>query len=265
MNMDMQAIILAAGIGKRLGTLAGGLPKCLLQFGGETLLARHLRLLQENGITDVTIVTGYEQARIAEELATLSRAAALSRNPDFEQGSVVSLSVVCEQLRSGTEILLMDADVLYHPDILRRLIRAPRSDLLLLDREFEPGEEPVKICVSDDRLVEFRKQPDAGQYDVIGESVGFFRFSAATAELLATQTERYIRDGRREAPYEEAIRDLLLAYPDRFSYEDITGLAWIEIDFADDIDKARTQILPALGVNVFVADGDDCHESDATG
>ena len=112
----------------------------------------------------------------------------------------------------------------------------------------EPGEEPVKLCVHDGYLVEFRKQvaPNLA-YDFAGESVGFFRFESAIAHRLATHTEQYVADGRHEEPYEEAIRDLLLETPEAFGYEDITGLPWIEIDFPKDIQRAENEILPQLG------------------
>jgi choline kinase len=76
--------------------------------------------------------------------------------------------------------------------------------------------------------------------------VGFFRFSARAAAELAGRTEGYIYEGRAEAPYEEAIRDLLLANPDDFGFEDITGVPWIEIDFPEDLRRAEEEVLPVL-------------------
>jgi choline kinase len=117
-----------------------------------------------------------------------------------------------------------------------------------LDRDFEPGDEPVKLCVQNGQLVEFRKQVAADlTYDFAGESVGFFRFESAFARRLATRTEYYVAAGRHEEPYEEAIRDLLLETPSAFGYEDITGLPWIEIDFPEDMKRAENEILPLLG------------------
>ena len=61
------------------------------------------------------------------------------------------------------------------------------------------------------------------------------------------QTELYLGQGRRHEPYEEAIRDALLTSPRRtFAFEDITGLPWIEIDFAADVDRAEAVILPRI-------------------
>ena len=168
-------------------------------------------------------------------------------NPDYRQGSILSLWRTRDELSAGRDIVLMDADVLYGLPLLCRLIKSPIANCFLLDRDFEPGPEPVKLCVRDGRLVEFRKAPSPElRYDYAGESVGFFRFSARAAAELAGRTHVYIHEGRAEAPYEEAIRELLLANPNDFGFEDITGLPWIEIDFPEDLRRAEEEVLPAL-------------------
>ena len=166
-------------------------------------------------------------------------------NPDYRQGSLVSLAVQAPVLRQGEPVLLMDGDVLYDPRMIAALIGAPGENVLLLDREIEPGDEPVKICFRGDRIVDFRKKPEHS-HDRHGESVGFFRFSAAMSEALAARCEALVAAGRTELEYEEAIRDLILAEPDRFTAHDITHLPWIEIDFEADIARARQDILPQL-------------------
>ena len=118
---------------------------------------------------------------------------------------------------------------------------------MLFDRAFEPGDEPVKICLRDQRIVEFRKRlaPNL-DYNTIGESVGFFSFTADMAHELATICARYVAAGRRQDPHEEAIRDLVLAKPDAFQVIDVTGLAWIEVDFPGDISRANDEIIPQI-------------------
>jgi choline kinase len=147
----------------------------------------------------------------------------------------------------GGEILLMDADVLYDLRLGQRLLQSPHENCFLLDRHFEPGEEPVKLCLRAGFLVEFRKYiAEELRYDTIGESVGFFRLSEEIACRLADRCQYYIDQSCQEAPHEEAIRDLLLETPECFGIEDITGLPWIEIDFPEDIARAKKTILPQL-------------------
>jgi choline kinase len=141
----------------------------------------------------------------------------------------------------------MDADVIFHPAILDALIHSNHGNCFLLDRAYTSGDEPVKIAVAGGTIVEFRKSLASGLvYDTIGESVGFFRFEPACAAALMGRCQEYEAEGRDDAPHEEVLRDLLLAQPQSFGYEDITGLPWVELDFSEDILRAEQQVLPAI-------------------
>ena len=244
----MQAILLAAGIGKRLGPAHDG-PKCLLEFAGRTLLERHLDALAALGVDTVTLCLGHASTRIAQALpARHARRVVLHFNPLYTLGSVVSLWAARQALLAGDDVLVMDADVLYDEAILHRLVDSAHTDCFLLDRAFEAGDEPVKICLAGDRIVEFRKRlPDDLRYTAIGESVGFFKFGVDSATRLARLASAYCADDRRDLPHEEALRELVLAPAARVGIEDVTGLPWIEIDFPHDIHRARQDILPRLG------------------
>ncbi|HWY24719.1 MAG TPA: phosphocholine cytidylyltransferase family protein [Nevskia sp.] len=246
----MRAIILAAGLGKRL-TPPGQTPppKCLLKFGGQTLLERHLKLLRQAGIDEVVIAVGYAPQQIEAELDRLrwQPRPRLVLNQRYELGSVLSVHCVAEALTAGGDVLLMDADVLYDRRMLDALCAGAHADRMLMDRGFQPGEEPVKICLRDGVPVEFRKRlaPDL-VYDTWGESVGFFRFTEDTAKHFAELVRGYIDSGRADQPHEEAIRDLLLENPARIDTADVTGAPWLEIDFPADLVRARDEILPQL-------------------
>ena len=246
----MQAIILAAGCGSRLAEHnPGGHPKCLMEFGGRSLLARHLDLLYRLGIRQTDIVVGYKADQVIEHIASLASRPdiAFHFNPRFEEGSVLSLWAAQETLTSGQPVIVMDADVLYHPGILQRLVETKKENCYLLDQDFLAGEEPVKIAVRDGVMVEFRKQLASGlSYDLLGESVGFFRFGPACAATIAEECAIFDTEGLDDAPHEEALRNVLLTNPGSFAYEDVTGLPWIEIDFPEDVVRASNEILPAI-------------------
>lgn len=244
-----RALILAAGVGRRLGDGhpdGPHLPKALLRFDGRSLVARHVALLRGGGVTDITFVLGYGADHIRAELATLGDPPpAVIINPDFRLGSVVSLDAGRDVLRTGAPVILMDADVLYDARLMARLLDSDIGNCLLLDREIEPGDEPVKLCVADGKIVDFRKRPTV-PHDWHGESVGFFRFTPETAQELAGRVADYVADGRGGLEYEEPIRDMILHSPaGRFGFEDISGLPWTEIDFPEDVEKARA-LLPEL-------------------
>jgi choline kinase len=118
---------------------------------------------------------------------------------------------------------------------------------VLIDREFEAGDEPVKVCVRDGVPIELRKllAPDL-TYDCIGESIGFFRFDQVGARRLADIVAAYAESGRGHMPHEEAVRDLLQERSQSFEVSDVTGSPWIEIDFPNDVVRAAYEVLPQL-------------------
>lgn len=245
----MKAIILAAGVGNRLGPESGGRPKCLLRFNGVSLLSRHITVLETLPVTEALIVTGYRSEDIDRELSLASSSLSVATvfNPDYRSGSLISLYTARDFVEREESCLLMDADVLYHNDILARLVTSPHENCFLLDRDFIPGEEPVKLCVRGGRLVDFRKHIASDLvYDYQGESVGFFKFSGDIMRDLMQRARKYLARGDKDQPYEELVRDCLLEYPQRFSFEDITGLSWLEIDFPEDIIRAEREILPRI-------------------
>jgi len=259
----MRAILLAAGRGLRLQQPENQQqPKCLLPFGGKTLLERHLRLLRAAGVTDVVLALGFRHALVAAELDRLGwlPRPQICLNENFELGSVLTVHTVATAMTYGGDVLLMDADVLYDDRILRPLVAgsAP-TNRVLLDRDFEPGDEPVKLCLRDGVPVELRKQVAPGlEYDTIGESVGFFRFDGAGARRLAAIVADYVASARAQLPHEEAVRDLYLERSQRIDVADVTAAPWIEIDFVADVARAAHEVYPLLNALPAQPQGAPC-------
>ena len=241
------AIILCAGIGRRLDA-AEPCPKVLLRFGGRALIDRHLAALAACGVREAVLVTGFMAEAIEAHVAALAPATPVRfvRNPRFREGSVVSLAAAAATLRGGGPVVLMDGDVLYDRRMHPRLLAATAENVLLYDRGIEPGDEPVKICLdAGGNIVDFRKRPEH-RHVAHGESVGFFLFSPAMAAALADGAEAYAGDQRAALEYEEVIRDRILAEPARFGIADVSDLPWTEIDFPEDVARARDEIYPRL-------------------
>lgn len=245
----MKVAMLAAGVGHRLGMGDDAPPKALLRFGGRTLLARHLDMLAHFGLDDVTLVVGHRASTIEQELAALGARHRVQTcfNPDYRESSLLSLWQLRHVLSAGEPVLYMDADVLYDWRLLARLIKSRHDNCLLIDRDVEPDEELLKVCIRAGRVVEFHKRIHVTCYDQLAEWVGFARFDARTAAELATSIGRYVAADRTEVIYEEPMRDVILAAAvTPFGVEDARGLPWIEIDFPKDLERARREIHPHL-------------------
>jgi len=247
----MRAIILAAGRGLRLQQPEDQqLPKCLLRFGGMSLLERHWRLLRDAGVNDIVLALGFRHELVEQELDRLGwhPRPKIVFNARFDLGSALTVHMAAEAMTRGGEVLLMDADVLYDARIITALVAGRQPvNRMLIDRNFEAGEEPVKLCVRGGDPVELRKQlPAELDYDTIGESVGFFRFDEHAARRLAALVAGHVaRDGGR-MPHEEAVRDLILERSHRVEVIDVTGAPWIEIDYAADVARAAQEVVPKL-------------------
>lgn len=245
----MKAVMLAAGVGRRLyGDENDNLPKALLEFDGRTLLERHVRILLDNGVDELVLVVGHRKEDLLAEARKVAPDGFVRSifNPRYKEGPILSLWTARQVMQEGDDVLFMDADVLYHPEMLNRLLRSPHPTCFIMDRDFESGAEPVKLCVRDGVLVDFGKKV-IDDYEIIGEWPGFLRMSADIAGKVAMAADAYVRVGKVDVTYEEAMRAVLVSEPPgTFAYEDITGIPWIEIDFPSDLLRAEKIVYPLV-------------------
>ena len=246
---EIQAVMLAAGMGSRLSGRNKNLPpKCLFKFNGKSLLQRHVEALKKVGIKSLTIVVGYKFNKILQEIEDIHANDFVNfiHNDRFDRGSIVSLWCAREKLRSGYQVLFMDADVLYHASLIEKLTSESVHSIIPFDRVFEAGDEPVKLCLSGEKPVEFSKIVGC-MYDQIGEWPGFMRLSPKSASLIADDLDAGIENGDLDSPCENSMRRVILGSSNNeFEFIDITGLPWIEIDFPKDLEKAKSIILPKI-------------------
>ena len=147
-------------------------------------------------------------------------------------------------LQETQPALLMDGDVLYPAEFLRRLIHSQHRTALLIDRHYAAtDDDPVLVPVRDGRPAEFRKCW-TGQADLVGESIGFFKVDPADLPALEQATRRRATGEGRKQSYDEVIRDLVRE--GRFGFEDVSGMPWTELDFPSDVEFALKTVLPRL-------------------
>src|ERR1044071_4190174 len=224
----MKAIILAAGKGTRLNG-QDLKPKCLFEVGGQTLLARQVEALREAGINEIVIVLGFEADRIRR---LYEHAASFVINGRFEEtSSLYSLWLPREHLLDG--FVVLNCDVLFHPQLLARLLSSPLKDALLIDlvdkNNNHLGDEEMKVKVSDGLVVDIRKDMDPAEAD--GENVGIVKFSADGARRLVEEMDTLISCGQLKDWAPRAFREFATRFPlHAISTEDYP---WIEIDFPE--------------------------------
>jgi choline kinase len=245
----MKALMLAAGLGRRLfGDNNNDLPKALLQFEGQTLLERHIELLQAHNVEQLVLIVGHRKDDLIREAERVSRPGFIRaiENPRYREGPILSLASGAPLLRGGGDVLFMDADVLYHPLMLEKLIVSPDRNSFVFDREFQSEDDPVKLCLKDGVLVDFGKIVEA-EHDTVGEWPGFMKMDGRIAARIMDEADKIIASGAIEGAYERAMCAVMKSEPiGTFVVEDITGIPWIEIDYPNDVKRATSKVFPRI-------------------
>ncbi|MER3524732.1 MAG: nucleotidyl transferase [Ignavibacteria bacterium] len=232
----MTGVLLAAGLASRLRPLTDSLPKSLLQVGGKPILQRTLEALHGAGIERCVIVTGYLHKKIERfanalclplELAFIYNAAYEHTNNNY------SLWLTREAV-DGEEILLLDADIVFHRTILDRLLRSMHRDALIIRKSNTLGNEEIK-CELDGEGAVLRIGKYLDPSKAAGESLGIEKFSASTTRRLFEVLERrHVHNEFYEASFQEMIDSGVRLYA-----IEAGNLPCMEIDTPDDLAVAE--------------------------
>jgi choline kinase len=162
-------------------------------------------------------------------------------NEQFHRGSISSLWTARTAL--DDDVIVMDADVLFHQEILRRLVQSPWENALLMDETVKQTGEECMVVVECGRVIALTKTMPL-HYDSAGEGVGFLKVRHADAPHVVASLQTHVDLEAWQMEYEDALvgffRDITVGH------EKIGGLPWIEIDFVDDVTKAEREVLPKL-------------------
>lgn len=231
--MKPAAIILAAGVGKRFGGALEDQPKGLLDVGGETLLGRLVRQLRAAGVSEIVIVVGFGGEHVVATFGDQADVRIL-HNPDFRRGAILSLFTARDWL--DRSVLVMDADVFGPDALVARLVDSAHESCFLLDPRSEASGEEQMLMVQGDRVLDIARIP-RGTYDRMGESVGFLKVGPAAAtrlrELLAERIDAGEIDLEHEEVYPQLLSEVVVGF------ELVDDLSWTEVDFPEDLDRAR--------------------------
>jgi choline kinase len=241
--LNVRAIVLAAGVGWRLKPHTEATPKCLLDLGGKTLLRRYLEAFAALGIPEAVLVVGYLKEQVAAEAARGPAGVKVRvvENSRYMRGNILSLWHARQEF--DDDLLIMDADVLFPQELLARLLATPDTNAIAVDEQFRDTGEEQKVVCEDEWVVEVTKKIGHDSR-IRGEAIGMLRLSAEAAEILRGILEEFIETGKDSLEYEDAFRELAGEVP--IGVVEVGDLPWIEIDFQDDLTRARDEILPKV-------------------
>jgi choline kinase len=242
-----QAVILAAGKGSRLGKAADGLPKCLIQVGGRTLIRHQLDALADAGVGPVLVLIGYGADLVRE---TVGSSAEFLLNPRYAATNSLHTFYLSRKWIQGP-VLILNSDVIAHPRLLEALLRSG-EDSLAYDSLSGYAPEHMKVAVRDGKVTNLSK--DLPEESASGENVGMLYLSRQTLEIVFDQAEKLVAADRTDAFLAEAIRASLGLI--ELKAVDVAGIPWTEIDTPHDLDRARRELWPKISERVLKRTGE---------
>lgn len=237
----MQAMIMAAGKGSRLGSLTNGDPKSFVEIKGKKLIEYNLALLKKYGVDDIVIVTGY-RCEAFEQLLQNENGIRLIYNPFYEMVNVLgSFYMGMEALNE--DFIYLHADTLCEPRIFEKMMRLDADIILPVDYK-KCDDEAMKVRSENGRIVQITKQmmPDIAE----GEFIGMAAFRKDVIPALKEKTKQLLKKKEFTAYFESAIQRLIDEENFDIKAVPTDGNFWAEIDFMEDYERAAADIPESL-------------------
>lgn len=231
----MRYLILAAGLGRRMGKTGPALPKCLIDIDGETVIGRLLRQIRSHdAAAEVHVVLGYRSEMVASAIGGCR----VILNPFFDiTGINASLWFARESF--DRPLMMIHGDLVLADDLAASLIGAGSESLIAFDSTIRDPKE-INVAVADGRVTRFgvNYSPFSGSY------AGALKLSERAAGAFADTLDRRVRRGFNEARtyYFFVIRTLIDDYGITFAPFDFAGHRWQEIDYVQDVAAARAKV-----------------------
>ncbi len=239
----MKAIILAAGMASRLRPLTLTTPKSLLKVGERSLLQRSMDALIANGVKEFCIVTGYLHEMIEDfvkEQYADSIQVTFIYNKVYETTNNIYSLWLARSFAEGQEVLLLDSDLLYDPQIVTRVLATDAPNVLTLIRH-ELGEEEMKVVTdTQGSIKEISKTCNPA--DAAGESLGIEKMGKDYTLALYKELEPMMNEEHLENVFYERAFERLIPQGHTYQVLDVTELFSCELDTIEDFENAKAKI-----------------------
>ena len=239
----MKAIILAAGMASRLRPLTLTTPKSLLKVGERSLLQRSMDALIANGVKEFCIVTGYLHEMI-EDFVQKQYADGIKvtfiYNKVYETTNNIYSLWLARPFAEGEEVLLLDSDLLYDPQIVTRVLATDAPNVLTLIKH-ELGEEEMKVVTdAQGSIKEISKTCNPA--DAAGESLGIEKMGKEYTKALYRELEPMMNEEHLENVFYERAFERLIPQGHTYQVLDVTELFSCELDTIEDFENAKAKI-----------------------
>ena len=241
----MQAIILAAGMGKRLGELTKNNTKCMVEVGGVRLIERALRILDRKKLSRIILVVGYQHKNLVsfvDSLCLKTPVEYIVNDVYHKTNNIFSLSLAKDQMMQE-DTLLLESDLIFEENLIDMLLEDDRDTLALVDK-FENWMDGTCIVVDqDDNITDFipGKLLKYHEKEHYYKTVNIYKFGAQfSRDVYVPFLEAYAKVMGNNEYYETVIKLILMLDKNTMKAKRLNGELWYEIDDIQDLDIAQT-------------------------
>lgn len=231
----MKALVLAAGLGTRLAPITDEHPKCMTEVvKGVTIIQKQINNLLENGIKDITVISGYKADLLEKYLKVMYPEVKIIESVDYATTNNMYSAFLGRANVEGDSFLMMNADVFYDASVVENLLKFENPDAIVVDMG-RYIEESMKVVEKEGKLVAIAKTitPD----EALGSSIDVYKFSAEGGKAFFAKCDEYINQQKELKKWSEvALNDIL---PEcNFKACPLVG-RWFEIDNHEDLAAAK--------------------------
>lgn len=241
----MQAMILAAGMGKRLKHLTENNTKCMVKVNETSIIERALRILDRKGLSKIVLVVGYKGKKLIEFVEQLGIHTPLVYvwNYDYEKtNNIYSLSLAKEYL-CREDTLLLESDLVFEESIIDMLLEDKRTSLALVDK-FESWMDGSCMVIDEaDRILDFipGKYFDFREKENYYKTVNIYKLSRQFSKnIYVPFLEAYEKAMGENEYYESVIKLIVMLDTSEIRVKRLNGQKWYEIDDVQDLDIAES-------------------------
>ena len=245
----MQAIILAAGMGKRLKELTQNNTKCMVKVNGVTLIDRMLHQIERQHLSRIIIVVGYEGQKLIDYIGTLDIQTPIVyiNNPIYDKtNNIYSLALAKDWLVKD-DTLLFESDLIFEDSVLDALVTDPRETLALVDK-YESWMDGTCVKLGDDDSIEAFVPGKKFKFNEIKDyykTVNLYKFSKHFSEThYVPFLEAYQAALGQNEYYEQVLRVITMLDVPEIKAKRLDGQRWYEIDDIQDLDIAESIFTP---------------------
>ncbi len=245
---NIKALIIAAGLGSRLKNHTENLPKCMLDFGGKTLLQRQIDSYKKCGVKDISLIRGYKKEKINYKGINYFE------NTDYKNNNILNSIFYAEKVINGN-IIISYSDILFDSSVVERTLNSDHDISVVVDidwrgyyvgRKDHPISEAENVIFNSNNDVEKIGKISTGNEEVHGEFIGMIKLSNRGTEIFKEHFHR-LKKIYWNKPFQRA-KTFQNAYLTDFIQElvdigikvhcVIIESGWKEIDTVEDYKKA---------------------------